>query len=54
MDILHYLGLKKEFKGIFEGMEVPEAIELMKNDSQDFTYIIEFLNKTRLYLINFW
>ena len=47
MGILHYLGLKKEFKGIFEGMEVSEAIELMKNDSQDFTCIIEFLNKSK-------
>ena len=44
MAVLHYLGLKKEFKGIFEGIEISDAIEIMKNDSQDFSDILEFLN----------
>ena len=49
MGILHYLGLKKEFKGIFKDSitddvyEEDVAIELMKNDPQDFSEILYYL-----------
>jgi hypothetical protein len=45
MGILHYLGLKKEFKGIFKGKKISDAIEEMKNDSQDFSKILYYLCK---------
>ena len=43
MAICHYLGLKEEFKGIFEDLEIEKAIELLEKDSQDFTKIIYYL-----------
>ena len=43
MSILHYLGLKKEFKGIFKGKKISDAIEEMKNDPQDFSKILYYL-----------
>lgn len=43
MAICHYLGLKEEFKGIFEDLEIDKAIELLEKDSQDFTKIISYL-----------
>ena len=44
MGILHYLGLKKEFKGIFKNHTIKEAISLLELDKQDFTQIIQLLN----------
>lgn len=46
MGVLHYLGLNKEFKGIFLGMQLNEAIEFLKSDAQDFGQIIELLEST--------
>ena len=43
MAICHYLGLKEEFKGIFEDLGIDKAIELLEKDSQDFTKIISYL-----------
>ena len=43
MGVLHCLGLNKEFKGVFKGVEISEAINAMKADSQDFSEIIQFL-----------
>ena len=49
MGILHYLGLKKEFKGIFKDLITDDvyqedvAIELMKNDPQDFSEILYYV-----------
>lgn len=46
MGVLHYLGLKKGFKGIFQGVELNQAIEFLKSDEQDFSFIIELLEST--------
>lgn len=44
MGVLHYLGLKKEFKGLFVGLSREAGIELLAADNQDFRFIIELLN----------
>ncbi|MDA9836532.1 hypothetical protein N9C20_02205 [Luminiphilus sp.] len=44
MGVLHYLGLKKEFKGLFLGLSREAGIELLATDDQDFRFIIELLN----------
>ena len=46
MGVLHYLGLKKDFKGIFLNHELDQAIEHLKSDEQDFSFIIELLENT--------
>ena len=46
MGVLHYLGLKKDFKGIFKNSDLNEAIEYLKSDEQDFSFIIELLENT--------
>jgi len=46
MGVLHYLGLKKEFKGIFLDVELNEAKTQLKSDEQDFSFIIELLENT--------
>ena len=43
MSICHYLGLNDDFKGIFEGLEIVEAIELLKQGSKEFEKIIIYL-----------
>ena len=43
MSILHYLGLKKDFKGIFLDSDLNQAIGQLKSDNQDFEIIIELL-----------
>lgn len=51
MGVLHYFGLKKEFKGIFKGHTVQEACELMKSDKQDFSAIIHaLLNENDIFI----
>jgi len=44
MGILHYLGLKKEFQGVFKEQTAKQAIEFLKADSQNFDEVIKFLN----------
>ena len=39
----HFLGLKKQFKGIFRGMTVSEAIEALSNDDQNWVEVIRLL-----------
>ena len=46
MGVLHYLGLKKEFKGIFHNSDLNQAISDLKSDEQDFSFIIELLENT--------
>ena len=46
MGVLHYLGLKKEFKGIFHNTDLKHAIQQLKSDEQDFNPIIELLENT--------
>lgn len=43
MGVLHFLGLKKEFKGIFHEIERDEAISHLESDEQNFDFIIELL-----------
>ena len=44
MGVLHYLGLKSDFKGLFANIVLNEAIELLNTTSEDFGDIIEFLS----------
>ena len=46
MGVLHHLGLKKEFKGIFLDTNLNEVIDQLKEDEQDFSFIIELLENT--------
>ena len=43
MGVLHYLGLKKEFKGIFLGKNLSDAMEILANDRQDFAKVISLI-----------
>jgi 5-methylcytosine-specific restriction protein A len=43
MGILHFLGLKKEFSGIFRDVSLQYAVDIMSKDEQDFGQIIELL-----------
>ena len=40
------MGLKKDFKGIFHNSDLNQAIEHLKSDEQDFSFIIELLENT--------
>jgi len=42
--VLHYLGLDKEFKGIFNGSDLVEVLNLLEDDPQDFTTCIALLD----------
>lgn len=45
MGILHYLGLRKEFRGIFAEKTIDEAIQILKESgSDDYTELIEILS----------
>ena len=46
MGVLHHLGLRKEFKGIFLNSDLNQAISDLKSDEQDFSFIIELLENT--------
>ncbi len=46
MGILHYLGLKKEYQGIFTGKELEEAIIELEEDGQDFNQILFYLKSS--------
>ena len=43
MNILHFLGLKENFKGKFSGYKKSKVIDFMNNDDQDFSIIIDLL-----------
>ena len=43
MGILHFLGLKKEFSGIFRDVSIQHAVDFMSKDEQNFDQIIELL-----------
>lgn len=48
MSILHYLGLKKEFRGIFSGMTVEQAVaELRNTRDPEYQSVIDILTKIR-------
>jgi 5-methylcytosine-specific restriction protein A len=44
MGVLHYLGLKKEFSGFFKGYDKQQISDILKNDEQDFSNIIQILS----------
>ena len=39
MGVLHHLGLKKQFKGLFKDVDKVDAIKLLMDDEQDFEFI---------------
>lgn len=41
--ILRFLGLDAEFKNIFSGLSIDQAIQILSKDAQDFSLIIEHL-----------
>lgn len=43
MGVLHFLGLKKEFKGIFSGKSLNQVVQSLADDIQDFSLITELL-----------
>jgi hypothetical protein len=47
MNVLHYLGLKKDFKGLFVNTDLNTAIQELQNNEQDFELIIELLENTK-------
>ena len=50
MSILHHLGLGNDFKGIFKGMSVEDAIEILKKtNNQDYEDIIAILSGSEIY-----
>ncbi len=44
MGVLHFLGLKAEFKSIFKSISMSDAVTNLKNNAQDFGRIIDLLN----------
>lgn len=47
MGILHFLGLKADFHGIFQAISESQVIGLLKADEQDFSSVISFLESGR-------
>ena len=43
MGVLHFLGLKKEFKGAFKDFELSDVLKELKKNDQDFSQITKFL-----------
>lgn len=43
MGVLHHLGLKKQFKGLFKDVDKVDAIKLLMDDEQDFQFICELI-----------
>lgn len=52
MGILHYLGLRNDFKGIFINHNITDTITVLKNTNDNhYIQIIEILNRINLYEI---
>lgn len=47
MGVLHFLGLKKDFKGLFVKIDLDTAIQQLRDNEQDFDLIIELLENTK-------
>ncbi|PGZ40867.1 HNH endonuclease [Bacillus thuringiensis] len=43
MGILHHIGLKNDHKGIFEGMDISDALSLLQKEMEDFNPIKDVL-----------
>ncbi len=48
MGILHFLGLKADFHGLFSSQSVSHAIDLLKADQQDFSAVISFVEEDKI------
>ena len=44
MGVLHFLGLKKEFHGIFHNVSKPLVISALQENEQDFREVIRYLS----------
>jgi 5-methylcytosine-specific restriction protein A len=47
MNILHFLGLKADFHGLFKGISEEVAIVFLKDDDQDFRDVISLLEERK-------
>jgi hypothetical protein len=45
MNVLHYIGLRDIHKGIFSGKKIEEAITLLEQQSSEFGFVIDCLNR---------
>lgn len=46
MGILHYLGLKAQHKGLFKGVDITTAVDIMENSkTSDFSMVIQALSR---------
>ncbi|MBT2736208.1 HNH endonuclease [Bacillus sp. ISL-7] len=45
MGILHFIGLKDKHKGIFKGLSIHEAVQLLEQQDSDFSLVIQCLNR---------
>lgn len=43
MGILHFIGLKDKHKGIFKGLSIHEAVQLLEQQDSDFSLVIQCL-----------
>lgn len=48
MGILHYLGMKDNFKGIFKEISISRAIEILSKHNDEYKTIALYLNRYRL------
>jgi len=44
MNVLHYLGLRSEFKGILQNYSIPDGIEILRKSEQNFNQITTLLS----------
>lgn len=44
-NILYYLGMKADYRGLFGGQDIVDVISNLGNNHQDFTIVIELLNR---------
>ncbi len=44
MGILHFLGLKKDFRGLFRDVSKKVAVKVLRDNEQDFVEIIHYIN----------
>jgi len=47
MNIAHFLGLKNAFKGLFFGITIDQGVEILKQDTEDFSEVIHYLESNK-------
>lgn len=45
MGILHYIGIRSEYRGIFEGINLKEVIDILKKENKEFEHLIRILER---------